>query len=101
VLLRSYGDALELQSWSSARASQEEIDMSRKMWMGLGVGAALAYFASPRSRRAQFNQQFMRAGEKARQAYESTRRVVADRTASMIDNSHTQWSSKPQGVSSR
>ena len=46
--------------------------MSRKMLLSLGVGAAVAYFAHPQAgsrRRAQFKDQFMRAGQQARDAF--------------------------------
>jgi hypothetical protein len=75
--------------------------MSRKMLLGLGVGAAVAYFASPQSRRAQVKDQFMRASRNARQAFDSTRRGLVDRTSSMIADTQAHWSAKPQGASSR
>jgi hypothetical protein len=75
--------------------------MSRKMLLGLGVGAAIAYFTSPKRRRDQVKDQFMRASETARKAFDSTRRRVTDRTSSLMDNTRTHWDATPQRVSSR
>jgi hypothetical protein len=75
--------------------------MSRKMLLGLGVGAAIAYFTSPKRRRDQMKDQFMRASETARKAFDSTRRRVSDRTSSLMDNTRAHWDTTPQRVSSR
>jgi hypothetical protein len=77
--------------------------MNRKMLLGLGIGAAVAYFTSPKSRRAQMKDQFMRASETARKAFDSTRRDVTARASSVMDNAQAHWNTTPtpQRVSSR
>jgi len=78
--------------------------MSRKMLLSLGVGAALAYFAAPQAgsrRRAQVKDQFMRAGQKARDAFAATRKRVADRRAGMNVSTHERWSGNAYEASSR
>ena len=78
--------------------------MSRKMLLGLSVSAALAYFASPqagRRRRAQVKDQFIRAGQKARDVFADTRRDLGDRTSGAIAGLQEHWSAKPHGVTSR
>jgi len=76
--------------------------MSRKMLMGLGVGAALAYFASPQSRRNQMREQFMRAGQKARDAFDTAvRRGFSARTSPLSNNTQAHWSSTGQRASTR
>ena len=77
--------------------------MSRKMLLSLGVGAAVAYFAHPQAgsrRRAQFKDQFMRAGQQARDAFAATRRDLAGRTSGMRADIQ-RWNEKPYEVSSR
>ena len=77
--------------------------MSRKMLLSLGVGAAVAYFAHPQAgsrRRAQFKDQFMRASQKAREAFAATRRDLAGRASEMSAGAQ-RWSEKPYEVSSR
>ena len=78
--------------------------MSRKMLLGLSVSAALAYFASPqagRRRRAQVKDQFIRAGQRARDVFAATRRDLGTRTSGMIADTQARWSSKPHAVTSR
>ena len=75
--------------------------MSRKMLMGLGVGAALAYLASPQSRRDQMRSQFMRAGQQARDAFDKVRRGLPSRVSALRTDSQAYWSQSPQSVSSR
>ena len=76
--------------------------MSRKMLMGLGVGAALAYFASPQSRRNQMREQFMRAGQKARDAFDTAvRRGFSARTSPLSNNTQAHWNSPAQRASTR
>ena len=79
--------------------------MSRKMLLGLGVGAALAYFAAPQAgsrRRAQARDQFKRAGQKARDAFASTRRDLTNRASSMVAETQERWrATKPFEASSR
>lgn len=78
--------------------------MSRKMLLGLGVSAALAYFASPqagRRRRAQVKDQFIRAGQKARDAFAATRGDLGHRTSGVIAGMQERWSAKPHAVTSR
>jgi hypothetical protein len=78
--------------------------MSRKMLLSLGVGAALAYFASPQAgsrRRAQAKDQLMRVGQKARDAFASTRRSLADRTTSTIAGAQQRWSATTHEFSAR
>jgi uncharacterized membrane protein YccC len=75
--------------------------MSRKMLMGLGVGAALAYLASPQSRRNQMRDQVKRAGQQARDAFDKVRRGLPSRVSAMRGNTQAHWSSSLQGVSSR
>jgi hypothetical protein len=77
--------------------------MSRKMLLSLGVGAAVAYFAHPQAgsrRRAQFKDQFMRASQKARDAFWRYARDLAAR-ASDMSAAAQRWSEKPYEVSSR
>ena len=78
--------------------------MSRKMLLGLSVSAVLAYFASPqggRRRRAHVKDQFIRAGQKARDAFAATRRDLAGRTSGMIAGTQERWSAKPHAITSR
>ena len=78
--------------------------MSRKMLLGLGVSAALAYFASPqagRRRRAQVKDQFIRAGQKARDVFADTRRDLGHRTSGVIAGMQERWNAKPHAVTSR
>jgi hypothetical protein len=79
--------------------------MSRKTLLGLAVGAAVAYFASPQAgtrRRAQAKDQFMRAGQKARDAFAATRRNLADRTSGMMASTTPRsWSANTYEASSR
>jgi len=78
--------------------------MSRKMLLGLSVSAALAYFASPQAghrRRAQVKDQFIRAGQKAREAFAATRRDLAGRTPGTIAGTQEPWSAKPHAITSR
>ena len=76
--------------------------MSRKMLMGLGVGAALAYFASPPGRRNQMREQFMRAGRKTRDAFDTAvRRGFSARTSPLSNNTQAHWSSTAQRASTR
>lgn len=76
--------------------------MSRKMLMGLGVGAALAYLASPQSRRNQMREQFVRAGQKARDAFDTAvRRGFSARTSPLSNNTQAHWSSTAHGASTR
>ena len=76
--------------------------MNRKMLMGLGLGAAVAYFASPQSRRNQMREQFMRAGQKARDAFDTAvRRGFSARTSPLSDNTQAHWSSTAPRVSTR
>jgi hypothetical protein len=75
--------------------------MSRKMLLGLGVGAAVAYFTSPQRRREQIKSQLMRASETARKAFDSTRRGVSDRASNMVGYTQANWNATPQRMSSR
>ena len=74
---------------------------NRKMLLGLGVGAAIAYFTSPKRRREQMKDQFMRASETARKTFDSTRRRVSQEASTMLDNTRAHWDATPQRVSSR
>ena len=78
--------------------------MSRKMLLGLSVSAALAYFASPkagRRRRAQVKDQFIRAGQKARDVFTDTRRDLGHRTSGVMAGMQERWNAKPHAVTSR
>jgi hypothetical protein len=75
--------------------------MNRKMLMGLGVGAALAYLASPESRRRRMRTGFTRAGQRARDAFASVRRGFPGRASTMNNETQAQWSSTAPGLSSR
>jgi hypothetical protein len=77
--------------------------MNRKVLLGLGVGAAIAYFTSPQRRREQMKGQFMRVGETARKAFDSTRRGVTEKASSMIGYTQANWNATPapDRVSSR
>jgi hypothetical protein len=75
--------------------------MNRKVLLGLGVGAAIAYFTSPQGRREQMKSQFMRAGETARKAFDSTRRGVTEKASSMIGYTQANWNATPDRMSSR
>jgi hypothetical protein len=75
--------------------------MNRKMLLGLGIGAAVAYFTSPPARRAQMKDQFVRGSEAARKAFDSTRRTVTDRATSMIGYTQSNWKATPERMSSR
>ena len=75
--------------------------MSRKMLMGLGVGAALAYFASPQSRRNQMRDQFVRAGQQARDAFAKAYRGFNGRTSAMSEDTQAHWNGTPQRMSPR
>jgi gas vesicle protein len=57
------------------------------MLIGMGVGAAVAFMADPRSgrrRRALTRDQFVRAGRKTRDALDATARDIGNRTTGMI-----------------
>lgn len=98
MLLERYAPGLNL----SPRVFIEEgIMMSRKMLLGLGVGAAVAYFAAPQRRRAQMKDQFTRVSEKARKAFDSTRRGVSERASNMVGYTQANWNATPQRMSSR
>ena len=78
--------------------------MNRKMLLSLGVGAALAYFASPQAgsrRRAQVKDQFKRASQQARSAFAATRKDLASRTEGMIASTQERWNAKPHAVTAR
>ena len=75
--------------------------MSRKMLMGLGIGAALAYLASPQSRRNQMRAQFRHAGQQARDAFESVRRGFPGRTSVTPRDTQAHWSGNAHGASTR
>ena len=75
--------------------------MNRKMLMGLGIGAAVAYFTSPQRRREQIKGQLMRAGETARKAFDSTRRGVSQSASNVAGYTQTNWNGTPQRMSSR
>jgi hypothetical protein len=77
--------------------------MNRKMLMSLGVGAALAYLASPQSRRNQMRDQFMRASQQARDAFAKVYRGFPARTPAVHANNQAYWngSASAQGASSR
>ena len=75
--------------------------MNRKMLLGLGIGAAVAYFTSPQARRAQMKDQVVRGTEAARKALDSTRRSVTERASSMIGYTQANWKETPERMSSR
>ena len=75
--------------------------MSRKMLLGLGVAGAAAYFTSSPRRRAQMKDQFVRASDTARKAFDSTRRGVTSRASSMIGYTPANWNTTPERMSSR
>ena len=77
--------------------------MNKKMLLGLGIGAAVAYFTSPQRRREQMKGQFVRAGETARKAFDTTRRGVSEKASSIIGYTQANWNATPapDRVSSR
>ena len=61
--------------------------VTRDMWIGIGIGAAVAFMADPRGgrrRRALARDQFVRAGRKTRDALDATARDFANRTSGVL-----------------
>ena len=66
----------------------------RDMLIGVGIGAALAYVADPRTgrrRRALARDQFVRATRKTREALDATARDLANRTSGIVASARGRW----------
>jgi hypothetical protein len=67
--------------------------VTKVVLMGAGIGAALAFIADPRGgrRRALARDQFVRAGHRARAAFDSTARDIANRTSGIVAAARGRW----------
>ena len=66
----------------------------RDMLIGVGIGAALAYMADPRTgrrRRALARDQFVRVSRKTRDAIDATARDLANRTSGIVASARGRW----------
>jgi hypothetical protein len=72
--------------------------LSKNIWLGVGVGALLAFISDPwagRRRRAIARDKLVRAGRKTRGALDATARDLANRTAGVVAATRGRMSSEP------